>query len=127
MKKREVLLAVIGGVVGAVLVMVAGSFSPLGAQNEVADAEFGKITCSRLEVANPNSGETKITLGFDGDFSYIAVKGKQSPGLFTQTAGVFISASEDMSNVRVYSPKGDVELTISDNQSGGAVSIRPEI
>ena len=32
-----------------------------------------------------------------------------------------------MGKVRVYSPKGDVELTISDNQSGGAVSIHPEL
>lgn len=78
-------------------------------------------------MSDPISGETKITLGSDGDYSYIEVKGKQSPGLFTQTAGVFISASEDIGKVRVYSPKGDVELTISDYQSGGVVSIHPEI
>ncbi len=128
MQRKEVLcVAVIGGVVGAILVMAAGLIAPLGAQNEVKDAEFGKITCRRLEVSDPVSGETKITLGFDGDYSYIAVKGKQSPGLFTQTAGVFISASEDIGKVRVYSPKGDVELVISDYQSGGVVRIHPEI
>ena len=33
MRRKEVLIAVIGGIVGAVLVMVAGLFSPLGAQN----------------------------------------------------------------------------------------------
>ena len=36
MRRKEVLFAVIGGIVGAVLVMAAGSFSPLGAQNEVS-------------------------------------------------------------------------------------------
>ena len=41
MRRKEALYAVVGGVVGAVLVMVAGSFSPLGAQNELKDAEFG--------------------------------------------------------------------------------------
>ena len=128
MPKKEVLVAaVIGGVIGAVLVMVVGSLSPLGAQNELGDVEFGKITCRRLEVAEPSNGETKITLGSDGDYGYIAVKGKQSPGLFTQTAGVFISASKNIGKVRVYSPNGDVELTISDDQSGGVVSIHPEI
>ena len=44
MTRKEALIAVIGGVVGAVLVMAAGSISPLGAQNGVRDAEFGKIT-----------------------------------------------------------------------------------
>ena len=39
MKRKEALIAVIGGVVGAVLVMAVGSFAPLGAQNEAADAE----------------------------------------------------------------------------------------
>ena len=50
MKRELIYAAVIGGVVGAVLVMAAGSFSPLGAQNDVADAEFGTITCRRLVV-----------------------------------------------------------------------------
>ena len=35
MRRKEALYAVIGGVVGAVLVMATGSFAPLGAQNEV--------------------------------------------------------------------------------------------
>ena len=51
MTRKEALFAVIGGVVGAVLVMAAGSFSPLRAQNE-PDANFGKITCEELEVVS---------------------------------------------------------------------------
>ena len=54
MRRKEVLIAVIGGVVGAVLVMVMGSLSPLGAQNELRDVEFAKITGRRLNVSNPN-------------------------------------------------------------------------
>ena len=30
--------------------MAVGSFAPLGAQSEVADAEFGTITCRKLVV-----------------------------------------------------------------------------
>ena len=33
MRRKEALFAVIGGIVGAVLVMATGSFSPLGAQD----------------------------------------------------------------------------------------------
>ena len=29
--------------------MAAGSFAPLGAQNEVGDAEFDTITCRRMK------------------------------------------------------------------------------
>ena len=52
MTRKEALFAVIGGVVGAVLVMAAGSFAPLGAQNDRREAEFGKITCTELEVVH---------------------------------------------------------------------------
>ena len=78
-------------------------------------------------MSEPSSGETKITLGSDGNYSYIAVKGKQSPGVFTETAGVFISAAEDIGKVRVYSPNGDVELAVSNYQPGGVVRIGPEL
>ena len=48
MRRKEALFAVIGGIVGAVLTMVAGSFSPLGAQSQGADVSFGTITCEKL-------------------------------------------------------------------------------
>ena len=47
MRRKEVLFAVIGGIVGAVLVMATGSFSPLGAHNEAVDLDLGTITCSK--------------------------------------------------------------------------------
>lgn len=43
------LFAVIGGVVGAVLVMASGSFSPLGAQSE-SKGNFDEITCRKIRV-----------------------------------------------------------------------------
>ena len=128
MRRKEVLFAaVIGGVVGAVLTMAAGSFSPLGAQNEVGDAEFDTITCRRMKVVDPDSGYTKVALGIHGTNGFIAVKGKPSSGLFVETAGVFISASEDSGRVRVYSPKGDVELAVGESRSGGVILIHDEL
>ena len=50
MRRNEALYAVIGGVVGAVMVMAAGSLSPLGAQSAVRDVAFGKITCREIRV-----------------------------------------------------------------------------
>ena len=50
MKRDVIYTAIIGGVVGAILAMAAGSFSPLGAQNDVKNAEFRTITCLRLVV-----------------------------------------------------------------------------
>ena len=61
MRRKEVLFGVLCGVVGAVLVMVAGSFSPLGAQNELKDAEFGTITCESIRVGSPNESSVLIT------------------------------------------------------------------
>ena len=128
MKHREKLgYFALGGLLMLIGMLTVNWLSPLGAQNGVRDVDFGKIICRRLEVSEPSSGETKITLGSDGDYSYIAVKGNQSPGLFTETAGVFISASEEIGKVRVYSPNGDVELAISNYQPGGVVRIGPEL
>ena len=52
MRKKEALFAVISGVVGAVLAMAGGAVLPLGAQNEVRDAEFGTITCRKIYVGD---------------------------------------------------------------------------
>ena len=52
MRRKEMFYAVIGGLVGAVLVMAVGSIAPLGAQDEVADAEFGMITCREIKVVD---------------------------------------------------------------------------
>lgn len=60
-KKERFFYAVIGGCVGAVLVMAAGWIAPLGAQDEVKDAEFGKTTCRGLDVVDEH-GETMASM-----------------------------------------------------------------
>ena len=57
MRRKEAFFAVVGGVVGAVLTMVTGLFSPLGAQDE--DASFGTVTCRELKVVGP-AGDTRV-------------------------------------------------------------------
>ena len=59
MRRKEVLFAVIGGIVGAVLVMATGSFSPLGAQNEVREVYFDEIRCRRINVVD-GEGVTRV-------------------------------------------------------------------
>ena len=62
MCKKEVLFAaVIGGVIGAVLVMAVGLIAPLGAQIEVKDAKFGTITCTGINIVD-ETGSMRITL-----------------------------------------------------------------
>ena len=50
MNQKASLYAVVGGVVGAVLAMVVGGLTPLGAQNE--NATFDTLTCRSLTVAD---------------------------------------------------------------------------
>ena len=77
MTRKEALFAVIGGVVGAVLVMAAGLFSPLGAHNEVRDAEFGVITCRRIRVVNPDAHFDRMAvMGTDERGGYVEVYGE---------------------------------------------------
>ena len=64
MRRKEVLIAVIGGIVGAVLVMVAGLFSPLGAQSAGRDVNFGDIVCESIVVRNAD-GEDVVLMGSD--------------------------------------------------------------
>ena len=52
MKRKEVLMAVIGGFFGALVTMMVGLFLPMGvvAQSYNQDAVFGTITCRKIEV-----------------------------------------------------------------------------
>ena len=49
MRRKEALIAVVGGIVGAILAMAVGSFVRLEAQSQ-SDAIFSKITCREIEV-----------------------------------------------------------------------------
>ena len=79
MRRKEALYAVIGGVVGAVLVMAAGSFSPVGAHNGVRDVEFGEITCRRIRVVDSDGKNTVVI----GDMGYVTVYGDEDGGSAT--------------------------------------------
>ena len=92
MRKKEVLYAVVGGVVGASLAMVAGSFSPLasyaviggvvgvtltmaaGAQNKTG--KFEKITCRRLDVVD-EEGNALACIVIDQFGGRVIVLGKE--------------------------------------------------
>ena len=69
------LIAVIGGVAGGVLTMAAGSFSPLGAQEEAVDLNVGKITCKGLKVVDAG-GSPLARIDIDGHGGIVSVLGK---------------------------------------------------
>lgn len=84
MKKKETLFAVIGGVVGAVLVLSAGWLSPLGAQSH-PDGYFRNITCTQLTVLTPDLDKTNlddqtgaVMIGVDEHGGHVYVIGKDS-------------------------------------------------
>ena len=129
MKKKEALFAVIGGVVGAVLVMAAGSFAPLGAQNEVADAEFGTITCSKLVVRydgfsfateiNP----TSVTVSEDDGRSVeLSANGVSVVGTGEKRM-VQLSFTEDGGSVRVFGKDGGGAAGMNTDEDGGIVTV----
>ncbi len=89
MRRKEVLYAVVGGVVGAVLALAAGSVLPLGAQNEVRDAEFEVITCKQIRVID-SAGNTGVFLYGTDIGGYVGVYGKDKGG----RGSVWISFSE---------------------------------
>lgn len=81
MKYREKLgYIALGGFLMLVGMLVAGLFSPLRAQNEVRDAEFGTITCRRLLVEYNDVATTDITP------AYISIS-------FGEEGGTILSAS----------------------------------
>ena len=125
MLRKQVLAAVIGGIVGAVLVMAVGTIAPLGAQNEVKDAKFGKITCTELSVVFPN-GERAATIlpAGRGGLIVVASKGtKDNP----EGSAVHIGVDENggmvylFSNVKGDGGRGGVGVTI--DEYGGKVAV----
>ena len=112
MRRREVLFAVIGGVVGGVLVMAADSFSPLGAHNEAVDLDLGYITCRGLTVVDSENNH-RVKIGAFVSKGFVFVKGKDD-------ARVFITAGEEIGEVQMRSNNfnGHVEITARDDGAG---------
>ena len=71
MLRKQVLVAVIGGVVGAVLVMAAGEMSPA-----VKDAEFRVVTCRRLDVVN-GLGKSVVRMSAGRNGGYVTVADRE--------------------------------------------------
>ena len=145
MRRKEVLFAVIGGIVGAVLVMAVGLLSPLGAQNEVKDAEFGTITCRQIWVVNSDDS-LRASIGIIGDDELgdeeggmVAVYGKDAKsgatmginkdGGFVSALGTHIGSSAKMSvndhggSVSLRGKDAELGVAMSVNENGGSVIV----
>ncbi len=109
MRKKEVLYAVVGGVVGAVLVMAAGSFSLLGAHKEGEDAKFGEIICRELKVVRPD-GQTAVSISF-GHYDISGDVGSMYIG-------------EYGGQVFVFDRHGELSTGIGFDEHGGRVDVR---
>ncbi|MDE0298093.1 MAG: hypothetical protein OXN17_05640 [Candidatus Poribacteria bacterium] len=127
LRKHVFAAAVIGGVVGAVLVMAVGLIAPLEAQNEAKDVEFGKITCTELTVVFPN-GEPAATILPAGHGGLIWVTSKGNKDKPVRSA-VHIGVDENGGIVYVFSNMkgegaggaGGVGVTIG--EYGGNVAV----
>ena len=112
MNRKEVVLAVTSGCVGAVLTMAVCSFSPLGAQSQ-SDVNFGKITCTGLEVVNAD-GKVVAHMIAGRDGGDISVRGKNG-------GSVYMWADEHGGRADLYG-KGSTSVKITED--GGCVEVR---
>ena len=115
MRRKEALYAVIGGVVGGVLVMAAGSFTPLGAQNEVREVYFDEIRCRQIVVDYPN-GMPAILLSAVEDGGALVIMGNNG-------GGVFIESNKTSGSVTVRGKDGKGAATLSVGEHGGRVDV----
>lgn len=79
MRRKEMLYAVIGGIVGTVLTMAAGALAPLGAQDEPVDLNAGKITCRELDVVDAD-GNLRAGLNASEYGGSVFVAGEKGKG-----------------------------------------------
>ena len=89
MRRKEMLYAVIGGIVGTVLTMAAGALAPLGAQDEPVDLNAGRITCRELDVLDAK-GNLRAGLNaseFGGSVFVVGEKGKGAEMHLTNSEG----------------------------------------
>ena len=112
MKQDAIYAAIIGGVVGAVLVMAAGSFAPLGAQNDVKDAEFGTITCDEVRVRGAD-GYASVVINSEEHGGSVGVYGEKGVAIMTidKTGG----------RINVAGARGDARMSIGGH--GGFVAV----
>ena len=115
MRRKEMLYAVIGGIVGTVLTMAAGALAPLGAQDEPVDLNAGKITCRELDVVDAK-GNLRAGLSaseFGGSVFVVGEKAKGGAAMHLDEFGgkVFVEG------------RGFKEAAMSIDEHGGRVSV----
>ena len=136
MRKKEVLYAVIGGIVGTVLTMAVGALAPLGAQDEPKDLNAGRITCRELDVldAKGNLRAGLNTSEFGGSVFVVGKLGKGAEMHVTKYGGaMFVWGKEAKGGAgmhlngfggKVYvEGRGFKEATMSIDELGGRVSV----
>lgn len=140
MRRKESLYTVIGGIVGAILVMAASYVMPIGAQSGV-DANFRKISCEEMEVVSV-IGTVKISeamINVKSEFPSDIVRGSVLEGVSGATliAGGSIMISGDdgtaLVDIRNDGQVGSVSVaraetdnlaaTMGVNENGGFVSV----
>ena len=121
MKRELIYAAVIGGVVGAVLVAAAGSFAPLAAQSESSQGDFDVITCTKLRMMSAD-GTRGVMIFADEDGGGIYIYGKEEDVQHPFIPVVVINAVEDGGGVGVYKD-GKRCAYLGANEDGGLVSV----
>ena len=80
--KDKLLYSVLGGCIGAILTSIFSLFSPLDAQDTPPDAQFGKITCTELEVVD-SKGKALVGLySSHDDTGQVGIYGAQGGSVF---------------------------------------------
>ncbi len=127
MRRKELLFAVIGGIVGALVMMALGFGVSLSAQSG-GDANFGKITCTELEVLYSNGlrrvriagdehgGEIEICgrsgnrrIHFDGWLhgGVIAIRGRNKDKVTSIRPGfIFLQSGEEWPHITIDTVSG---------------------
>ncbi|MDE0043432.1 MAG: hypothetical protein OXT74_15440 [Candidatus Poribacteria bacterium] len=110
MKYREKLgYIALGGVLMLIGMLAAALFSPMGAQNEVKDAEFETIICRELKVVRPD-GRTAVSISF----GHCDISGDVGS----------IYAGDYGGQIFVYDRHGELSTGIGFDGSGGRVDVR---
>ena len=118
MKYREKLgYIALGGGLMLVGVLAAGLFSPLGAQSK-SDVSFGKITCTELEVADPD-GTKAVRIFAHEHGGIVQMFGKD--GESDRDSKVSMLVNGHGGQVLVAGKKGGTHMGV--NNLGGVVSV----
>ncbi len=119
MKRKEVLFAIIGGFVGAVLAIAGGAMLPTVKAIDVTDARYETIICKEIQVVD-SAGKNRIMLN-DGAISLRGTDGKSNVLLLAKDgAQVAIGDGETSAGMVVNDDGG--EVWVRGKESGVSMS-----